>query len=310
VAYDLDEINYWSRTDPEGFVHACDERYNAKVSGAADLIENNLSKSPIVFLSGPSGSGKTTTAKKIAAELQRRGIKSYYLSMDNYFRTVDDTTPKTPEGELDLESPMCVDTELLNRHFDMLYAGEEISVPRYDFANQRRADEPWGTICLGHNEVVVVEGIHALNDNLTEAHPSALKLYVSARSVVEDDGDVVFKGTWMRLVRRVVRDYMFRGAAPEYTYGMWANVRKGEKHHISPFKHKADCKLDSSFSCEVGIFKGVARELFRAIPPDTPRVKELHALYEAFDYFEDISAEYLAPESLLREFIGGGIYDN
>lgn len=308
MAYDLNEINYRARTDPAAFVRDCDGEYNAKVHQAADMIENNMSRSPIVLLSGPSGSGKTTTAKKIEDVLRQRGITTYSLAMDCYFRTVDKDSPRTAEGELDLESPLCVDMDLLNRHFDMLYSGEEISIPNYNFALQRREAEPWGTIKLGPNEIVVVEGIHALNDELTGAHPNALRLYVSARSNVEKDGELAFKGTWMRLVRRVVRDSLFRGAKPEYTFGLWANVRRGEKAHISPFKDKAHFKFDSSFPCEVGIFKKAAQEFFRTIPPGTPRYDELCALHEAFEPFEAISPEYLAPESLLREFIGGGKY--
>lgn len=309
MSYDLSEINYKAKNDPQGFVLECDMEYNHKVRSAADMIETNLSRSPIVLLSGPSGSGKTTTAMKIEDELKTRGIKSYPLSMDCYFKTVGEDSPKTAEGKPDLESPLCVDMELLSHHFDMLYRGEEITIPFYNFATQRRdEDKNSGKIRLGPNEIVVVEGIHALNDSLTSLHPKALKLYISARSIVEDDGELVFKGTWMRLVRRVVRDSLFRGAKPEYTFGMWDNVRRGEKANISPFKDKANYKFDSSFPCEVSIFKKAAQEFFKVIPEGTPRYEELCSLYGAFDLFEAVSPEYLPPASLLREFIGGGKY--
>lgn len=308
MAYDLKEINYRAKTDPAGFVRECDREYDEKIRLAADMIMENMKRSPIVLISGPSGSGKTTTSKKIEEELRSRGIGSYALAMDSYFRTVDEDSPRTLEGELDLESPGCLDMELLNRHFHSLSHGEEILIPKYNFSLQRREDFHSGKIRLSENEIVVVEGIHALNDELTAAHPEAMKLYISARSNVEDQGQVVFKGTWMRLVRRVVRDNLFRGAAPEYTFGLWANIRRGEKAHISPFKEKADLKFDSSLPCEVGIMKVFARELFKTVPQGTPRYEELCSIYPAFELFEPINPQLLGPEALLREFIGGGKY--
>lgn len=308
MAYDLKEINHRARTDPEGFVRECDREYDEKIKLAADMIMENMRRSPIVLISGPSGSGKTTTSKKIEEELKNRGIGSYALAMDSYFRTVDESSPRTQEGELDLESPNCLDMELLNRHFHMLSRGEEILIPKYNFSLQRRENFHSGKIRLSGNEIVVVEGIHALNDELTSAHPEAMKLYISARSNVEDQGQVVFKGTWMRLVRRVVRDSLFRGAPPEYTMGLWANIRRGEKANISPFKEKADLKFDSSFPCEVGIMRVFARELFKTVPQDVPRYEELCSVYPAFELFEPIDPRFLGSEALLREFIGGGKY--
>lgn len=310
MPYFLDDINSRAKSDPEGFVRDCDAEYEKKIQLAADRVCENMKKSPIVLLSGPSGSGKTTTSKKIEEELKRRGIMTYALAMDNYFRTVDEASPRTAEGTLDLESPFCLDMELLNNHFDDLTEGREILIPKYNFSLQRReSDKNKGSIKLGSNEIVVVEGIHALNDIITSCHPEAMKLYVSARSNVEDsEGQVCFKGTWMRLVRRTVRDSLFRGAKPEYTFGLWANVRRGEKENISPFKDKADLKFDSSFPFEVCLMKSIAQPLFENIPEGTPRYEELRTIYPAFERFETISPELLAPESLLREFIGGGIY--
>ena len=146
----------------------------------------------------------------------------------------------TPEGDIDYESPLCLDMELLNDHFSMLAEGKRIYVPKYEFSRRMRVIEPSKSIKLKKDEIVVFEGIHALNDLITQKHPDAFKLYISARSNVEFNGEVVFKGTWFRLVRRTVRDYKFRGADPDQTLSMWANVRRGEKANISPFKNKAD----------------------------------------------------------------------
>ena len=310
MAYQLQEINRRIKTDVTEFLEECDQAYAQRVSLAADRILSNLDKSPVVLLSGPSGSGKTTTAMKIAWELNRRGIGTHYVSMDNYFKTIDPATcPRTPEGEIDLESPQCLDMALLNRHFDMLAAGERIFVPKYEFSRKMRIQEPSSSIRLKSDEVVIFEGIHALNDIITEKHPDAFKLYISARSNVEFKGQVVFKGTWFRLVRRTVRDHLFRGSDPAETMAMWANVRRGEKLNISPFKDKADFQFDSSLPYEPAVFNSVATELFSTVPAGIERFEELRSVLPAIQLFGHISEELVAPDSLLREFIGGGIYE-
>lgn len=308
MAYSLKDINFRALSDPKGFVLEGDADYHAKICHAADMIIANHKVSPIVLISGPSGSGKTTTSKKIEEELLKRGIMTHALSMDSYFRTVSDDSPRTEEGALDLESPHCVDMPLLSEHFERLSRGEAVDIPKYIFSEHRRAAQPSRTLKLGKNDIVVAEGIHALNDELTNQHPNALKLYISARSDVLSDGEVCFKGTWMRLVRRVVRDKLFRGASPEYTFSLWANVRRGEKMNISPFKDKADWKFDSSFPYEISLLKSIAQELFRVIPEGTARYQELCQIYPAFDLFESIDPKLLPSDSLLTEFVGGGIY--
>ena len=310
MSYSLTDINFKTVSDPRAFCTECDARYAAEVAEAADKIIANLARSPIVLLSGPSGSGKTTTAMKITDELRRRGVGTHYVSLDDYFITVrPDTVPRTPEGEMDLESPLCVDMALLNRHFDQLARGERIFVPKYEFSRQMRVQEPGKSIKLGKNEVVIFEGIHALNDIITDAHPEAFKLYISARSNVEFKGEVVFKGTWFRLVRRTVRDYLFRGSDPAETMSMWANVRRGEKLYISPYKNKADYQFDSSLPYEPAVFNRTATELFRAVPEGIERFDELRSVLPAIQLFGDIDEKYVAPDGLLREFIGGGVYE-
>ena len=310
MAYQLNDINFKTIADPKGFVRESDAAYAAKVAAAAEKIIANRAKSPIVLLSGPSGSGKTTTAMKIAEELKRRGVGTHYVSMDNYFNTLDPATvPRTETGEMDLESPLCLDMELLNRHFTMLAKGERIFVPKYEFSRKMRIQEPFSSIKLAKDEVVIFEGIHALNDIITDSHPEAFKLYISARSNVEFNGQVVFKGTWFRLVRRTVRDHLFRGSDPAETMSMWANVRRGEKLYISPFKNKADYQFDSSLPYEPAVFNTVATELFSAVPEGIERFEELRSVLPAIQLFGHIDESLVAPDSLLREFIGGGIYE-
>lgn len=310
MAYKLEEINYRTVTDPRGFVEECDAGYRANVDEAARLIAENRKISPIVLLSGPSGSGKTTTSIKLSEALEKLGIGSHYVGMDDYFRTIDPATaPRTPEGELDLESPLCLDMELLNRHFDQLSRGERIFVPRYEFSRQMRIQEPSKSIRLKDDEIVIFEGIHALNDMISSRHPEAFKLYISARSDVEFKGEIVFKRTWFRLVRRTVRDALFRGSDPAATMAMWANVRRGEKLYISPYKDRANYRFDSSMAYELPVLNRRATELFSSVPEGVERFEELRSVLPALQLFGEIDEALLAPDALLREFIGGGIYE-
>ena len=306
MAYSLTEINYRTVADPAAFVAECDEGYQKKVAEAADLILENRKNSPIVLLSGPSGSGKTTTSMKIAEELQRRGIGTHYVGMDDYFKTVDHTTPRTESGELDLESPLCLDMELLNRHFSQLEKGERVYVPKYEFSRRMRIQEPSKSIKLKPDEIVIFEGIHALNTIITANHPNAFKLYISARSDVEFQDSIVFKRTWFRLVRRLVRDYKFRGSDPKETMSMWANVRRGEMLYISPFKRHADFQFDTSLAYELAVYNHTATKLFQSVPEGIERFDELRAVLPALQLFGDIDEALVADDSLVREFIGGG----
>ncbi len=309
MAYQLKEINRRAKEDPKGFLEACDAAYQERVDHAAEVIISRMEKSPIVLLSGPSGSGKTTTAMKIEQALEKRGINTHTISMDNYFRTLNRATaPRTPEGDIDFESPLCMDMELLDDHFTRLTHGERVMVPHFEFARQMRNDYRATPLQLGKNEIAIFEGIHALNDDVAGRHPEATKLYISARSDVLEGEALRFKGTWMRLTRRAVRDYNFRGTEVEETLSMWANVRRGEKLYISPFKGKADIIVDSSLPYEVSVMRNYAKPLLEAVPPENVRRVELLDLVRAFDWFEPIDPALVPPESLLREFIGGGAY--
>ena len=309
MAYQLQEINKRVRTDVKDFLAECDQAYTQRVSLAADKILSNLERSPIVLLSGPSGSGKTTTALKIAEELRRRGVNSHAVAMDNYFKTMDRrTAPRTPDGDIDYESPLCLDMDLLDEHFTTLSAGGEIVIPKFEFARQMRNDAAGVPLRLGKNEIAIFEGIHALNDDIAGRHPEATKLYISARSNVNEGAALRFKGTWMRLVRRTVRDYQFRGTDVGQTLDMWANVRRGEKLYISPFKNRADIIFDSSLPYEVSVMRNFAPPILSSVPEENERHDEMLELIAAFDWFEPIDPELVAGDSLLREFIGGGTY--
>ena len=310
MAYQLKDLNYRTVSDPRGMIEEADANYAALVREAAQKIAENRKNSPIVLLSGPSGSGKTTTAMKIAEALEELGIGSHYVGMDDYFHTIDPaTTPRTPEGEYDLESPLCLDMELMNLHFTLLSEGRRIYVPKYEFARHMRVQEPSKSIKLKKDEIVIFEGIHALNDMITDRHPEAFKLYISAKSDVIFGGRTVFKCTWFRLVRRMVRDFNFRGSSPDETMSMWANVRRGEKLYISRFKEKADFQFDTTLPYELPVFNTTATALFQSVPEGIERFDELRSVLPALQLFGHIDESLVSDDSLLREFIGGGIYE-
>lgn len=310
MAFDLNYLNDQARRCPADFMAQSDLEFQAKISRAADAIQKNLSQSPVVLLSGPSGSGKTTTSIKLEEELRRRGVVSRAIALDNYFveRHPGVVLPLLPSGEVDLESPDLLDWSLLNAHFTALERGEPIFVPRFEFARQMRNDARAVKVELAENEVAIFEGIHALNPRITDHHPGALRLYISARDDVLCDGELVFKRTWIRLTRRAVRDHSFRGYSVSATLESWANVRRGEKQYISPYKDSAHIKFDSALPYEVNVMANYAKPILSAIPPDNPRAEEMRQLIAAFDRFVPIDPALVPGDSLLREFIGGSDY--
>lgn len=306
MAYKLSDINAEARRDPVGFMEACDQGYQEKIARAAERICENMKKSPVVLLSGPSGSGKTTTAEKLSRELERRGVRTHPVSMDDYFKCPDSAdAPRTPDGAVDYESPELMDLKLLDEHFAKLTGGEWILVPKFEFARQMRNDSKGRPLKLGPDEVAIFEGIHALNTQLTSRHPDAARLYISARSdIVDDAGEVVFKRTWLRLTRRAVRDCSFRGTDVCGTLDMWANVRRGEKLYISPYKSTAHIMFDTAHAYEASVMASYARPIMAAVPEDNQRRHELLELVRAFDRFEPIDPKLVPPGSLIHEFIG------
>ena len=312
MAYQLEEINRRLKEDPAGFVAECDGVYQKRLETAAGRILERMKESPIVLLSGPSGSGKTTTALKLEQELERRGVQTHTISMDNYFKTLNrKTAPRNAEGDIDYESPRLLDMDLLDDTFTKLSRGEWVIVPHFEFARQMRNDSRGTPLKLDKNEIAIFEGIHALNDDIAGRHPEATTLYISARSNILEGEELRFKGTWMRISRRAVRDYNFRGTDLLETLMMWYNVRRGEKAYISPFKGRANIIIDSSLPYEPAVFANYADALGKAVdqvPADNPRYREFHDLVDAFRYFTPVDPALVPAESLIREFIGGGAY--
>lgn len=310
MAYLLKKVNQRAQSNPTKFLKGCDEFYENQLNEGAQRIIEHGKISPIVFVSGPSGSGKTTTALKLEQLVESKGAETHIIALDNYFRSVDEKTyPRTETGAYDFESPACLDMELLAEHFDAIERGEKIQVPRYLFKQQRQQRNSGRFLHAKPGDIVIFEGIHALNDTFSAIAPDAFKVYISARSnVVDDDGSIVFKGTWMRLCRRILRDHQFRGTSAQETLKMWENIRDGEKKYISPFKDKADLQFDSSLMCEVCVMKSFMQKLLADVPAGIPRYEEVMEILPAFEKFEAIDPKLVAKDSLLREFIGGGVY--
>ncbi|MDR0862005.1 MAG: nucleoside kinase [Oscillospiraceae bacterium] len=304
--FELSYINERARGDAFGFAEECEAVFETKTAEAAAQIAQHLRVSPVVLLAGPSGSGKTTTAKKLSDKLELLGVRAHTVSLDNYFLTVQpETAPRTPEGEIDYESPAGMDMELLDAHFTRLGRGQGIQVPHFSFSQQSRVENETEPLTLGKNEVAIFEGIHALSDRLAGRHPEAFGLYISARSDVSDRGVPVYRGTWTRLTRRIIRDSLFRGTGADSTLAMWANIRRGEKMYISPYKHRAHLLLDSAMPYELAVLKRFAEPLLRSIPLGIARHAELSAFAPSLSRFADIDAAVVPAFSILREFIGG-----
>ena len=310
MPYSLKQLNDAVRSDPAAYAAECDAAFTRKVENAARQIAEHRGESRIILLSGPSGSGKTTTALKIEEVLDRMGIETHTVSMDNYFNTIDpETAPRNRDGAIDYESPFCLDVDLLNRHFAMLDRGETIHVPKYEFARQMRSDILSQPLHLGPDELAIFEGIHALNDIIVGKNPHAFKLYISARSdLVDEDGAVIFDHTWLRLCRRIVRDFKFRGSDAGFTLKMWNNVRRGEKLYISPYRENAHLLFDSSLAFEFSVLKPFVVPLLEAVPAGKYEVVD--QMLQGFARIESMDERFVAPASLAREFIGGSTYDN
>ena len=308
MPYSLTRLNEAVRSDPGAFARECDAAFAKKVENAAGRIAEHRRESRVILLSGPSGSGKTTTALQIEEQLRNMGIETHTISMDDYFKTMDpETAPRNRYGEIDFESPFFLDVDLLNRHFAMLDRGETIHVPKYEFARQMRSDIMCHPLRLGPDDLAIFEGIHALNDMIVGKTPHAFRLYIAARSnLVDDDGTIVFQHAWLRLCRRLVRDFQFRGSDAAFTLKLWPNVRRGEKLYISPYKENADLMFDSSLAFEYAVLKPMVVPLLEAIPAGKyPFVDEM---LRNFERIEPMDSSCVAENSLCREFIGGSSY--
>jgi len=302
ASYDLNYINRMTREDPQTLIAESDARYEGSIRSAAELVAARMKQSPVVMLSGPSGSGKTTTAGKLRDALTAMGIRTHTISMDDYYRSQREPDyPRTPEGEPDLESPLCLDIPLLNRHIELLEQGKEILIPHFIFSRQMRDTSNYTPLQPGKDEIVIFEGIHALNALF--AHPKATGVYISARTDLCRDGEVAVPHTWTRFLRRTVRDYNYRGAGALFTMQQWPNIRRGEKLYISPYKDRAQVMFDTSLSYEVPVLRSFAEPLLETLPENAPELGNIRTMLDCLQLVEPMDPALVPETSLLREFI-------
>ena len=278
----------------------------------ADIAEDILRMNArAVFLAGPSSSGKTTTANRLKVHLRVLGLKPVLISMDNFYRNRPEI-PRDEEGKPDLESLYALDTDLFRTSIRRLLDGQETGMPQYDFTTGMRQDNAY-TLRLGREEMLIVEGIHGLNPVLHEgfAPGEICKFYLSELTCLNLDDHNRIRTTDARLLRRIVRDYQFRGTTPEGTLAMWDSVRRGEEKWIFPYQEQADIVFNSALHYELPVLKKIAYPLLQAVPQDDPNYYMAIRLIKTLNYFRtapDSAFNEIPPLSILREFIGGNTF--
>lgn len=279
--------------------------HEKKIAGIADEIAKNRNIK-MVLIAGPSSSGKTTFAQRLGIQLKINKIKPVTISVDNYFVEREDT-PRDENGEYDFECIEAIDLELFNDHLEKLLNGEEVEMPEFDFhVGTKRYNGK--KLKLEKDEVLVIEGIHCLNDKLTSKIPKEqkYKIYISALTVLNMDRYNRISTTDTRLVRRIVRDHQFRGYTAKHTIRTWHMVNRGEEKNIFPFQEQSDSIFNTSLIYELGALKGIAMPLLEEIKKEEPEYCEARRLINMLKYFKTIPIEDVPTNSLLREFLGGG----
>lgn len=262
----------------------------------------------LVLLAGPSSSGKTTSCKRLSIQLAVNGLKPLQISLDDYF--VDrEKTPKDASGEYDYESIYALDLDLINEQFNALFRGEEVELPKYDFQSGK-SKKSGNRLKMNDNNVLVVEGIHALNPELTAHIPQEqiFRVYASALTTILLDNHNYIPTTDNRLLRRIIRDYKYRGVSAQETIHRWPSVRTGENKWIFPFQENADAMLNTAMLYELAVIKMQAEPLLQQVPENCEEYAEAYRLLKFLKYFKGIPYNNLPPTSLLREFLGGSSF--
>ena len=282
--------------------------HEKKIAQIADnIIKRKGTK--VILIAGPSSSGKTTFARRLGIQLKLNGLKPVTLSVDNYFVEREEN-PKDENGEYDFECIEAIDLDLFNDHLTKLLNGEEVNMPKFDFKNGTKIFD--GTkLKLAEDEVLVIEGIHCLNDKLTSSIPkeNKYKIYISALTVLNLDYYNRISTTDTRLIRRIVRDYKFRGYEAVHTLSMWPSVNRGEENYIFKYQEEADTMFNSSLIYELAVLKEYAIPLLEKIDDTKKEYAESKRILEFLKYFESIPQELVPKNSLLREFLGDGDFD-
>jgi uridine kinase len=261
-----------------------------------------------IMIAGPSSSGKTTFSHRLSIQLRANGYKPHPIGVDDYF-VEREQTPKDENGEYNFEDIHAIDIELFNHHMHELLEGKEVHMPTFNFKSGRK-EYRGNTLQLGEEDILVIEGIHCLNDELSYSLPveSKFKIYISALTQLNVDEHNRVSTTDGRLIRRMVRDYRTRGASAKQTLSMWESVRKGEEKNIFPFQEEADAMFNSAMAYELAVLKPYVEPLLFSIKPEEPEYQEAKRLLKFLDYFLTYSSDMIPIDSILREFVGGGCF--
>ena len=286
---------------------ALQEKHIAEI---ADYIAKHCRKLRLILIAGPSSSGKTSFAQRLRVQMQVMGLRPVSISLDNYFVNREET-PKTPAGAYDYECLEALDVGLFNKDMLALLKGESVVLPRYNFKTGEREWEGQEPLTLEKSQPIIVEGIHGLNEKLTAAIPRdyKFKIYVSALTQLNIDAHNRIPTTDARLIRRLVRDYQFRGASALKTLKQWPDVRQGEEKYIFPYQEEADVMFNSAMIYELAALRRYAVPMLEAVTPDVPEYTKARRLLDFCQYFLDLPDEDDVPNnSILREFIGKSVF--
>lgn len=304
--YTLKYINHRAECDAEAFVNDCEEHYHRQLHLVADQIAANCKRKPVVLLNGPSSSGKTTTNDRLGRILELAGIHTHMISMDDYYRTSGtyDIPFDEENGVNDLESPECMDLDLLRDHLTRLVAGEEIMVPRFDFET-RTSHRNDRAVQLHKDEIVMIEGIHAFNPVIMgDLEKHATSVYLSVASVLLTDRNIRVEPHMLRFLRRAMRDSLFRSSPVEHTLKQWNSVRRGERLYISPYRGQADLMVDTYLPYETNILMQYLSEKLQSEEHMLEQA-DLAPLSAILDRVSPIDYKpYMPEDSVLHEFIG------
>ncbi len=290
-----------------GIINISEALQEKKIAKIAEEIASRKGVK-LVLLAGPSSSGKTTSCKRLSIQLAVNGLKPLQISLDDYF--VDrEKTPKDASGEYDYESIYALDLDLINEQFNALFRGEEVELPKYDFQSGK-SKKSGNKLKMTDNNVLVVEGIHALNPELTAHIPQEqiFRVYASALTTILLDNHNYIPTTDNRLLRRIIRDYKYRGVSAQETIHRWPSVRAGENKWIFPFQENADAMLNTAMLYELAVIKTQAEPLLQQVPENCEEYAEAYRLLKFLKYFKGIPYNNLPPTSLLREFLGGSSF--
>ncbi len=290
--------------DIKQFIWIAEALHSKKIDAIADQIAQQRDRLRLITIAGPSSSGKTTFAKKLAIQLRVYGLHPISISLDDYF-VPREQTPRDETGQYDFESLGAIDVELLNRHLVALFEGRKVQLPEFNFKTGRRETRD-RHLRLHENEILVLEGIHGLNDALLPRIPerSKYRIYVSALTQLNIDDHTRISTTDNRLIRRLVRDHQFRGHSALDTLRMWPNVRHGENRNIFPYQNSADIAFNSALDYELGVLKSHAVRILLAVKPSHEVYHEATRLLTFLENFIEIPEKHVPETSILREFIG------